>query len=240
MKKIVYVWIVVLIVIMVGCTIPYPYNSWDVDYSDYRVILQVNPDDAEVLLDGKFIGTAYEFASASAPLRLHSKNHELVIKKEGYKEEVINLYDYSTPDITIRLKLIGEKLSYYQSPKKKNIGIESAESNVKTPEPETVPVPKTEPEEPLAKIEAEEAESNEGINKIEPVNVTLEIEPKESAIYLNGKFWGISPEGGTIDNLRLEPGKYMLEVLKPGYQSFKKELEVKDQELKLTIKLENK
>jgi hypothetical protein len=74
--------------------------------------------------------------------------------------------------------------------------------------------------------------------RLEPVNVTLQIEPKEAAIYLNGKFWGISPESGTIGNLRLEPGKYTLEVVKPGYQSIKKELEVKDQALKLIIKLE--
>ena len=238
MKKIVYVWIMVLVLIMIGCTIPYPYDNWNVDYSDYRVILLVNPDDADVLLDGKFIGAAYEFASSSAPLRLHSKSHELVIKKEGYKEELINLSDYSTPDITVRLKMIEER-AYYRSPMKKRTGIEkSVESKAKNTEPEYVPEPKTEPEESLEKMEAEEARENEYTNKIEPVNITLEIEPREAAIYLNGKFWGISPESGVIDNLRLEPGKYILEVVKPGYQSFKQELDIKDQELKLNIKLE--
>ncbi|MDQ1350071.1 MAG: hypothetical protein QG657_372, partial [Acidobacteriota bacterium] len=94
MKKIVYAWLVVLILTMVGCTFHFPYDDWDVNYSDYRVVLVVNPDDADVLLDGKFIGAAYEFVS-TAPLRLHSRNHELVIKKEGYTEEVVNLSSYS-------------------------------------------------------------------------------------------------------------------------------------------------
>jgi hypothetical protein len=233
MKKLVYAWIVVLILIMAGCTFHFPYDDWAVNYSDYRVVLLVNPDDADVLLDGKLIGAAYEFASAGSPLRLHSRNHELVVKKDGYTEEVINLSGYSTPDITIRVNLIKER-SYYQPPVKKSTG---EEPKPKLAAPGYKPVPKIEPaQEPPAKAEEEMEETD--TKRLEPVNVTLEIEPKEAAIYLNGKFWGISPESGAIDNLRLEPGKYTLEVVKPGYQSIKKELAVKDQALKLIIKLE--
>lgn len=233
MKKIVYAGLVVLILIMAGCTFHFPYDDWDVNYSDYRVVLLVNPDDADVLLDGKFIGTAYEFASAASPLRLHSRNHELVIKKEGYTEEVINLSDYSKPDITIRVKLLQER-SYYQAPVKESTGVEP---KPRPSAPEYKPVPQVEPvKEPPTTTEEEMEETN--AKKLEPVNVTLEILPKEAAIYLNGKFWGISPEGGVIKNLRLEPGKYTLEIVKPGYLSIKKELDVKDQALKLIFKLE--
>ncbi|HLP59915.1 MAG TPA: PEGA domain-containing protein [Candidatus Deferrimicrobium sp.] len=233
MKKIGYVCIVILIYVLTGCTFPYPYENWEAGYSDYRVVLLVNPDDADVLLDGKFIGTAYEFASKDAPLRLHSRNHELVIKKEGYNEELINLSAYSTPDITIRLNL-SEDRYYSQSQVKKRTG---EEVKAKTTAPGYKPVPQTEPEkEPPVEMGAEEAE-DEGSN-VELINVTLEIEPKEAAIYLDGKFWGIAPESGTIDNLRLEPGKYTLEIVKPGYQSIKKELDIKDRDLTLTFKLE--
>lgn len=233
MKKIVYAGLVVLILIMVGCTFHFPYDDWDVNYSDIRVVLLVKPDDADVLLDGKLIGAAYEFASTGAPLRLHSRKHELVVKKEGYTEEVINLSDYSTPDITIRVRL-SEERPYSYSPEKRSTGEEPK------PKPSASgykPVPKVEPvKEPPKSAEEEAEETN--IKKVEPVNVTLEIKPKDAAIYLNGKFWGISPESGTINNLRLEPGKYTLEVIKPGYQSIKKELDVKDQPLKLIIKME--
>ncbi|MDQ1355009.1 MAG: hypothetical protein QG657_5318, partial [Acidobacteriota bacterium] len=201
-------------------------------YSDYRVVLVVNPDDADVLLDGKFIGAAYEFAAA-APLRLHSRNHELVIKKEGYTEEVVNLSSYSGPDITIRVKLLQDR-SNYQAPAKARTG---EEPKPKPSMSEYKPVPKVEPvKEPPTTTEEEMEETS--TKKLESVNVTLEIQPKEAAIYLNGKFWGISPENGVIKNLRLEPGKYTLEIVKPGYQSIKKELDVKDQAVKLIFKLE--
>jgi hypothetical protein len=205
----------------------FPYD-WDFDYHDYRVILMVEPDDADVLLDGKFIGAAYEFASRKSALRLHSRDHELVIKKQGYTEELIDLRDYSSYDITLRVKLLEEKRRYYASTKKEKKEEEKAEHKY---------VPKTEPvKEPPVKPEAEPPVKK----ATSVVNVTLEILPKESAIYLNGKFWGISPESGKIENLRLETGKYTLEVIKPGYRSVKKELEVEDKDLQLSIKLQKK
>ncbi len=226
MKKLIYLWMLLLILLSSACTVHVPYG-WDMDYHEYRVILRVVPDDADVLLDGKFIGEAYEFSDPGSALRLNSRNHELVIKKKGYVEEVIDLYDYSTRDITIRLKLLKDR-KYYSSIKEPRKKVEEkAKSEY---------IPKTEPEKkppPAPKPEEEET------TKIkEPVNVTLEISPKESSIYLDGRFWGISPESGRIENLRLKPGRYTLEVVKPGYKSCKKKLDVKDKNIKLIIKLE--
>jgi uncharacterized membrane-anchored protein len=226
MKKLIYLWMLLLILLSSACTVHVPYG-WDMDYHEYRVILRVVPDDADVLLDGKFIGEAYEFSEPASALRLHSRNHELVIKKRGYVEEAIDLYDYSTRDITIRVKLLRDK-KYYSSPKKP--------TKKKEEKPKSEYIPKTEPEKkPPAPPKAEEEAT---VKKVEPVNVTLEISPKESSIYLNGKFWGISPESGKIENLRLEPGQYTLEVVKPGYKEVKKELNIKDKDVKLIIKLE--
>lgn len=225
MKKLIYLWMLLLILLSSACTVHVPYG-WDMDYREYRVILRVLPDDADVLLDGKFIGAAYEFSDPGSALRLHSKNHELVIKKKGYVEEVIDLYDYSTRDITIRLKLLRDR-KYYSSIKKPRKKIEKKAKSEYIPktEPEKKPPPAPKPEEETTKIK-------------EPVNVTLEISPKESSIYLDGRFWGISPESGRIDNLRLKPGQYTLDVVKPGYKSCKKKLDVKDKNIKLIIKLE--
>ena len=51
------------------------------DYDGVRVVLHVVPDDADVLLNGRFIGVAYEFASQGTALRLASRLNELVLKK---------------------------------------------------------------------------------------------------------------------------------------------------------------
>lgn len=226
MKKIVYAAVLLLAFTFSACTIHIPYE-WGSEYRDYRIILLVEPDDAEVLLDGKFIGEAYEFSNSSSAMRLHSRDHELVIRKKGYKEEVIDLYEYSTQNITIRLKLLEDKR--YYSPK-----VERGERDKKREKP--VFKPKTEP---VKEFPAEEKAPPKPEPKMSTVvTVKLEIAPREAAIYLDGRFWGIVPEGGIIDNLRLKTGQYTLEVVKPGYKSYIKKLDVKDQDINLTIKLE--
>jgi hypothetical protein len=232
MKYLGYAFLLVsLIVTFSACTFHFPYDYWDWDYSEYRVILKVEPDDAQVLLNGKWIGEAYEFSTNNSALRLSSRNNELVIKKEGYVEEAIDLYEYNTRKIIIRLKLLKDK-DYTGPPKSrkpaKKVTPEEAERKpeykAKTEAPKELP-----PEPPDLTKES-----------VKAIDVILEIQPEEASIYLNGKFWGIAPPGGKIENLRLEPGKYTLEVAKPGYQDYKKELEVKEQKLKIFIKLEKK
>lgn len=224
MKKIIYSGITVLVLLLAACTLHFPYE-WGVEYRDFRIILLVEPDDADVLLDGKFIGEAYEFSKEGSALRLHSRNHELIVKKKGYIEEMVDLREYESNNITVRLKLLKDR-RYYSSPAKKK-------EEVKKPE-KTEYVAKTEPvKEPPVELEKEP-----DVKAVKAVNVSLEISPNESSIYLNGRFWGITPESGRIDNLRLKPGKYTLEIIKPGYKDYKKVLDVKDKDIKLILKLQ--
>jgi hypothetical protein len=232
MKNLGYAFLLVsLIVTLSACTFHFPYDYWDWDYSEYRVILKVEPDDAQVLLNGKWIGEAYEFSNNNSALRLSSRNNELVIKKEGYVEEAIDLHEYSTRKIVIRLKLLKDK--DYTGPVKPRTPVKK----VTPKEAERKPGYKAETE-PELDLPPEPQE--ESMPEVKPIDVILEIQPQEASIYLNGKFWGIAPREGKIENLRLEPGKYTLEVAKPGYQDYKKEIEVKEQKLKILIKLEKK
>ncbi|UCH98397.1 MAG: PEGA domain-containing protein [Candidatus Aminicenantes bacterium] len=222
--------IVSLIFVFSACTFHFPYD-WDWDYSEYRVILKVEPDDAHVLLNGKWIGEAYEFSTYASALRLKSRRNELIIKKEGYVEEAIDLYDYDTRKIVIQLKLLKDK--DYTGPAKSKKPARKA----KPEEAEKKPGYKAKTE-PVKELPPEPKEESKQL--VKPVDVILEIHPEESSIYLNGKFWGISPKEGKIENLRLKPGQYTLEVVKPGYQDYKREIEVKEQKLDLIIKLEKK
>ena len=217
-----------LIITFSACTLHFPYE-WEWDLSDYRVILKVEPDDAQVLLNGKWIGDAYEFSTWDSALRLSSRNNELVIKKDGYVEEVIDLYEYNTRKIVIRLSLMADKeYTPPASPREQTEKVKPAQAEKKPEYKAKTAPPKELPAEP----------KEEEVLSVTPVEVYIEIQPDETSIYLNGKFWGISPPGGKIKNLRLEPGKYTIEAIKPGYKGFKKEIEVKDQKVDLSIQLE--
>jgi hypothetical protein len=228
-----------LILSLSACTLHVPTHwGWD-EGGVYRIILKVDPDDAEVLLNGKLIGYAYEFSSSDSAIELASRNNELVIKKDGYEEEAINLYEYGTRRITIRLKLVKDR--DYRAPRAPRVPRPPA----KAKKPAKPKPPKVKPEYKAKKVppktppqEAETVETTTFTAK--PVNVTLHILPDEAAIYLDGKFWGLSPKSGVIENLRLKPGKYTLEIVKPGYHTYVKKLSLADKAVKLIIKLDKK
>jgi len=204
---------------LTSCSIQLPYDTYE-DYSGYRITLMVEPDDAEVMLNGRLIGLAYEFSTRESALRLASRNNELVIKKKGFSEEFVDLGDYTTRDITVKIKMNPDKRFVAKVPVQEEKGKEEYE-------PKTEPVIPTPPEqkqqEPLSP----------------PTLVRLEVEPADTAIYLNGKFWGIAPETGTIENLRLKKGKYRFEAFKPGYKTFSREFDIpKAEKFDIKINLE--
>ncbi|MFC2155836.1 PEGA domain-containing protein [Acidobacteriota bacterium] len=220
MRKTLYLLILLLVFVFSACTLHIPYDSYE-NYSSVRVVLHIEPDDAEVLLNGRLVGAAYEFSTPDSALRLSTRRNDLIIKKEGYIEEVIDLHGYSSRNITVRMTLRKDKGFVREVPK----------------EMERVPLkptPKT-----VKEIESiDEPVTEEKIGKFKLIKIIFEIEPAESSIYLNGKFWGISPKKGKIENLRLKPGKYNLQIVKPGYKEYKKELVLTDQkEIQLSIKL---
>ncbi len=212
-----------ILVLMPACLMHWD-ELFETEYRLYRIIFRVQPDDAHILLNGRFIGEAFEFSTTHSALKLTSKNHEIVIKKKSYKEVMIDLHQYSSRNIVIQLQMKADNALIPETRKKK-------------------PVPKVEKPEYMAKTEPVKDPVTESKSQVESnlfaSNITLEIQPAEAAIYLNGKFWGIVPETGKIENLRLKSGTYTLEVIKPGYQSSKRTIEIKSQKLiKITIKLE--
>ena len=89
----------------------------------------------------------------------------------------------------------------------------------------------------VAKTEPEEKPDNQIVKKF--TTLVIDIKPVDSSIYLNGKFFGVSPVDGKIKNLRLKSGKYLLEVVKPGFKTFRKLLKLSGQKsIELTVNLE--
>ena len=227
MKRIFYPALLAVILLLPACSFNFPFD-WDSEYSygDYSVVLKINPDDAHVLLNGKFIGEAYEFSTRASALKIRSASNELVIKKEGYLEEEIDLDKYNMKRITITLELRPDTVLT-----KKPVG------DITAP-----PLPqKDEKEGKIVKeIKVPEGELKSSAPAVF-APVILEVSPADSSIYVDGKFWGVVPEGGVINNFNLPTGKHRIEVLKPGYKTVQKNINVAGKkELKVIIKLEKK
>jgi hypothetical protein len=197
-----------------ACTINVPWDMMD-DYDGVHVVMLVSPDDADVLLNGKFIGAAYEFASPGAALRLASRQNELVLKKKGFREEIVDLRAYSSRHITLKIELQSETAP-----------ATAASLPGKAPVPESQPAyeAKSEP------IPALPADKPVAPDETFLTRLKLTVIPDEASIYIDDRFLGLSPEKGSIENLRLKPGKHVIEIFKPGYGAYKKEITVPKQE----------
>lgn len=225
-----------LLLAAAACTISVPY---DLDQPrQIQVSLDVTPDDADVLLNGRFIGTANEFATRRTALRLASRYNEIVLHRIGYRDEVIDLRDYTSNTIALRItmqRLGREKPQVEPTPP---LPPEPAQPQTEEPPPppsittEQAPPAKPEPTQPPKVEQPRPAEKKLPLEALpaKATQVVLEITPEECAIYINGKFWGLSPEKGKIENLRLKPGKYTIEIFKAGFQPFRKEFAIPAQE----------
>jgi hypothetical protein len=215
--------ILILIGAFAACTINVPWDVMD-DYDGVRVVMHVIPDDADVLLNGKLIGAAYEFASAGSALRLASRENELVFKEKGFREKMIDLRSYSSRTITLKVEL---------------------ESETTTPASATTPKPPVTPENKQAYEAQTEPVKPQPAEKPAPpterflTQITLTVTPDESVVYIDGTFWGLAPAAGKTAALRLPPGKYSFSAFKPGFRVYNKEIIVPKQEkFTLTIALQ--
>ena len=189
-----------------ACTINVPWDVMD-DYDGVRVVMHVTPDDADVLLNGKFIGAAYEFAASGSALRLASRQNELVLQKKGFREEAVDLRSYSSRHITLKFDLEALAGKAAVAPAVKDLRRQEAD-------------------------EAYEAEANlrrpsrrktgHGRRTL-PDPGLLTVTPEETAVYIDGKFWGLAPAAGKSISCACRPGKYVFAAFKPGFNVFKKE-----------------
>lgn len=203
-----------------ACTINLPYDVLE-DYDNVYVLMEVTPDDADVLLNGRLIGAAYEFSTARSALRLSSRQNELIFKKKGFIEKSADLRSYSSRHITLKIDLDRQGTKT------------AADTAVTIPDQEAY-IAKTEPAPPPPPVDRPAPPEERSLTA-----VTLTVTSAETAIYIDGKFWGLAPETGKIENLRLEPGRYVFEAFKPGFKVFKKEFVIpKEDKFALTIALQ--
>jgi hypothetical protein len=222
MKKVTLISLIFSLVLLSGCAFYIPYDFED-NLDSYRIVFLVEPDSAEILLNGRFIGEAYEFATPDSALILYSRDSRIVVRKKGYQETPVDLMEYDTRNITVRLRL--RKTDSSAPPPPKAVESKIPPSSKRPEYAAKKEKVKTEPEVKPADAVA-----------VKYTTLIINIKPADSSIYLNGKFFGVTPTDGQIKNMRLKSGKYLLEVVKPGFKTFRKMLNLTGQKsIKLDI-----
>lgn len=209
-----------LSVLLLGaCSIQIPGPFFEDDYVPVSVRLAIEPDDAEVFLDGRLIGEAYEFASLKTAIRLSSRNHRLIFRKDGYYETVVDLDTYRGNRITLWLDL-------------KALPEEQKNTPPALEEPARPLPPETE------KFTPPPAEEDEEALPAPRYALVLTVEPAEATLYVNDRFWGIAPQNGKIGRIAFAEAEIKLDVFKPGFKPFSKKITLTEKGEELTVRLE--
>jgi hypothetical protein len=166
----------------------------------------VDPSEARVYVDGYYAGTVDDFDGLFQRLNLSPGRHEIALKLEGYKTHRVRLY--VAPDATVKL--------HYDMEKGPGETFEDLTKDVREPEAGREAEQEERWKESEARAEADRQLAVGGFLK-------LEVEPADASVYVDGAFRGSAREAS---ELRLAPGRHRIEVVRPGYKTVDREVDV--------------
>jgi hypothetical protein len=192
---------------------PSYYSGHYHDSGSLRVI--VDPVKTRVYVDGYYAGIADDFDGIFQRLSLPPGRHEISLKLDGYRTHKFRVY--VPPDETLKLhhimergpgedtdEVIGEPDAYRREDDR-NQGRE-------------------EPRYEGPRDREQDAQGEDDRENADAGTLRLDLRPSDASVYVDGEFRG---SGRRVESLRLAPGRHRLEVVRPGYRTVEREIEVR-------------
>ncbi len=215
-----------------GYYYPYYYHPfyWGVPYYvprrasvQYRLgafDLNVRPKKAEVYLDGQYIGRAGQYDGFPEHLWLEQGSYELIFYRPGLATErrVLSIYPGVVVDVRLRLvpgeSIAPSELSTVDGPAGAMAEVGSAYERQAREAP------------PAARSAAPPA-SAELDTRAAPGRLRLSVLPADASVYLDGRLLGSGDDLGRLHaGLVVEAGSHLIEVVRPGYATERREFAV--------------
>jgi hypothetical protein len=244
----------------------YAYPSYYSYYGYGEVKLDVKPKDAQVFVDGDYVGTVDDFNSWYQHMNIEPGKHRIVIRQQGYAPYTMDLrvmpgQNYkiqqqmhpgndAIPENEMRLpeseyrRYSDQDRDRYQDRYQQDD--RDREYDRRSPPPQDQQ--QEDPDEYNRNIEPQQPYGSDGQQSSYRQNspgktmMTFQVEPKDATIYIDGNYYG-SVDGQNNNEIQvlLADGSHRLEVVRPGYATFSKDIQVNDSAThSLTIQLEKK
>jgi hypothetical protein len=179
------------------------YHTVEREGGSLRVL--VDPSEARVYVDGYYAGTVDDFDGLFQRLNVGPGRHEIALKLEGFKTHRMKVY--VTPETTTKL--------HYDMERGQGETLEDLTRDV--PEGET-------PRERGGEDRWSESEDRPARNGVAVGGrLRLTVRPDDASVYVDGAFRGSAREAS---ELQLAPGRHRIEVVRPGYRTVDREVDV--------------
>ena len=187
---------------------PYPpYRYHDAYESSAR--MEVTPKDAQVYVDGYYVGTVDDFDGVFQRLRLRPGEHVLEIYKEGYRT-IRERVDFRRGE-TYRVKFTMEPLG-------------AGEAAAPRPSPDPAAAPRDGAGGPGDRRPTPPGRAP--IVRGDAGAVAIRVQPAGATIIIDGERWE-APEDRDPLVVHLSEGPHRIEVQKEGYRPFSAEIRVR-------------
>jgi len=212
----------------------YGYGHRDRYYRDYgSVRVLVDPEDTRVYVDGYYAGVADDFDGIFQRLHVTPGRHEIMLKLEGYRTHRMKIW--VPPSDTIKIhhdmgKGVGEDAvedlagpaDRYADERRDRRGDRDRYSDAEGDD--------------RARRDGDERSPILDRGRGERGELRLSVRPDDASVYVDGAFQGT---GRQVRSLDLPPGRHRVEVVRPGFKTYDREIEVADNKpLDLEVELE--
>jgi hypothetical protein len=188
--------------------------------------LEIEPDDAKVYVDGKYAGDADDFEGVFHHFDVRAGEHDLMLKADGYKTHHVKII--VSPDHSLTLKYDMVKGDGEDQPQ--NLGSAEEErydayadndrDDDDQPQP---PPPRYAHPSDRDRDRNLDDDLDGGSPRTRAGVVRFSVQPLDASIYVDGEFRGTARH---IHELRMAPGRHKVEIVRPGFRTLEREVEV--------------
>lgn len=198
---------------------PYYYRGRYRDSGSLRVI--VDPEQTRVYVDGYYAGIADDFDGIFQRLSIPPGRHEITLKLDGYRTHRFRVY--VPVEQTIKIHHVMERGTGEATDEV--VGEPSDYGRDDDRDRDDRRYGRRDRDDDRDVYEDDRDDADAG-------TLRLELKPSDASVYVDGEFRG---SGRRAETVRLAPGRHRLEVVRPGYRTVEREVDVRSGE---TVRVE--
>jgi hypothetical protein len=203
---------------------PYYYGARGYRAGAIRVL--VEPNETRVYVDGYYAGVADDFDGIFQRLNLAPGRHDISLRLDGFRTQNFKVYVPYDHTIKIHHKMApGSPTDVSEETLGRPEDVADAGRYRDDDEPED------------EEFDREERDDDLGRGNVrgEVGTLRLSVRPSDASVYVDGSFRGT----GRLRTLRLSAGRHRIEVVRPGYHTLEREVDVEPgREVEVSFDLE--
>lgn len=194
----------------------YGYGYYSTPYGDTGSIrMLVNQEKAKVYVDGYYAGVVDDFDGLFQRLYVSPGRHEIAVKLDGYKTERFEVYVQNGSTVKIKHDMVrgdGEQRNMEYAPLARN------------QDPAEREAPRDDryaPADEDRRIQVDPRDARD--DRDAQGTLRLDVRPDDASVYVDGTFSGSARE---LRQLSLSAGRHRIEIVRPGFRTYDRDVEV--------------